>query len=292
MSEQSNSFQGAKLRLARIFHGLTLADLDQHISVSRQYLQRLEADPSITPTNELVDTFADALDVKPAFFFEPLQNEIVEDICRFRKRKTTPKHIRNRAVAYGTTFNMILSYLNEECELPETDNMILPHPNEKSDISIKDREDIERISEKCRVQWGLHRDAPIHNMIRTLETVGIITAVFEGISDKIDAFSYLSLRPVIVRNTEKESRSRARFDFAHELGHLVLHQGIEEDDPYLEDQANQFAGAFLLPRGAFFREFPKSIYIDWNELIRMKIRWGVALQALIRRAYDLRMING
>lgn len=68
MSEQNKSFQGAKLRLARILHGLTLADLGQQISVSRQYLQRLEADPSITPTNELVDTFADALDVKACIF--------------------------------------------------------------------------------------------------------------------------------------------------------------------------------------------------------------------------------
>lgn len=278
----SKTFYGEKMRLARIFNGLTLAELGEQIAVSRQYLQRIEVNPSISPNPELITALADILYVKPEFFSEPLISEVREETCRFRKMKTTPKHIRNRAISHGTIFNSILLYLENEFDIPSVDIY---------SASIKNREEIERASEKCRLRWGLLRDAPIHSMNRTLERFGIVTTTFGEVSDKIDAFSYISVRPVVVRNTEKGSTSRARFDLAHELGHLVLHQGIEEDEPYLEEQANQFASAFLLPRGAFFREFPKSVRINWDELISMKIRWRVSLQAIIRRAYDLGIIS-
>jgi len=118
-----------------------------------------------------------------------------------------------------------------------------------------------------------------------------VVTTFEGVSASIDAFSYMHSRPIVVRNTAKVSNSRARFDMAHELGHLVLHQGMEADSPSLEDQANQFASAFLLPRTAFLKEFPKHHRIDWFELLQMKTRWGVSIQAIIRRAYDLGLIG-
>ncbi|MCP4344456.1 MAG: ImmA/IrrE family metallo-endopeptidase [Desulfobacterales bacterium] len=282
LRQGNNPFYGEKLRLARTFNGFTLAELGEHVAVSRQYLQRVEVNPSISPNAELINALAEVLHVKPEFFFEPLTGEVREETCRFRKLKTTPKHIRNRAISYGTIFNLILLYLENEFDIP---------PVNIPSVSIKTREDTERASEKCRVRWKLLRDAPVHNMIRSLERAGIVTTTFGEVSDKIDAFSYLSVRPVIVRNTEKNSTSRARFDLAHELGHLVLHQGIEEDEPYLEEQANHFASAFLLPRVAFFQEFPRSSRINWGELIDMKTRWGVSLQAIIRRAYDLGIIN-
>jgi Zn-dependent peptidase ImmA (M78 family) len=78
---------------------------------------------------------------------------------------------------------------------------------------------------------------------------------------------------------------------SHELGHLVLHQGLETEDHQLEDEANRFASAFLLPRVAFIKEFPRRQRIDWGELLQMKARWRVSLQAIIRRAYDLGIIG-
>ena len=66
-------------------------------------------------------------------------------------------------------------------------------------------------------------------------------------SDKIDAFSRLGAVSVIVLNTARKSTSRWIFDIAHELGHFVLHSlGIPTKEK--EDQADYFAGAFLLPR--------------------------------------------
>ena len=69
--------------------------------------------------------------------------------------------------------------------------------------------------------------------------------------DKVDAFSLSNKRPLIVRNTAKVNPCRQRFDLAHEMGHLVMHQGIETGCRLTEDQANQFACALLMPRASF-----------------------------------------
>lgn len=275
-------FQGSRLRLARTFHGITLEELGEKISVTRQYIQRLEVDPTAVPSVELLAALAEVLHVEEGFFFEPLVGEVQEEVCNFRKRKTTPMHVRRRALSYGTIFNVILSYLDCKFELPGV--------NIPSAVA-RTSGDIERIAENCRRSWGLHLDAPIDNTIRTLEREGGVVTTFEGVSDNVDAFSYIHSRPVVVRNTAKASTSRARFDISHELGHLVLHQGLETEDHQLEDEANRFASAFLLPRVAFIKEFPRRQRIDWGELLQMKARWRVSLQAIIRRAYDLGIIG-
>lgn len=282
MLEMNNKFFGEKLRLARTFNGFSLSVLGEEIGVSRQYLNRLEVDPKSAPSEELINALSEILHVRSDFFYAPMHGEVREDSCRFRKLKTTPKYLRDRAVSYGTIFNSILSFLENEFELPSIN---IP------DHSVKNRTDIERAAEKCRIDWGLLLNAPINNMVQVLEQFGVVTTVFEEVSDKIDAFSYRNIRPVVVKNSGKGSTSRSRFDLAHELGHLVLHQGVEEDYPYIETEANQFASSFLLPRGSFFREFPKNRRINWKELVQMKIRWRVSLQAIIRRAYDLNLIN-
>jgi Zn-dependent peptidase ImmA (M78 family) len=128
-------------------------------------------------------------------------------------------------------------------------------------------------------------------MTRTLEHFGAVVTIFEGVSDKIDAFSYYRTRPIIVRNLIKHSPSRARFDLAHECGHIVMHSNADVGSPHLEEQANNFASAFLLPRTGFAQEFPKGPRLNWTKIFGLKKRWGVSVQAIIKRAYDLNLIS-
>jgi Zn-dependent peptidase ImmA (M78 family) len=84
---------------------------------------------------------------------------------------------------------------------------------------------------------------------------------------------------------------RRRFDLAHELGHLVLHQGIGEDEledkevfDRVESEANRFASAFLLPATTF----PNEIFTARLEaFVELKKRWKVAISAQIYRCSDL-----
>lgn len=275
-------FQGARLRLARLFSGFTLADLGDKVSATRQYIQRLEVTADQAPSSDLLAALAEVLHVDREFFFLPLVDEVKEDQGHFRKLQTTPQNVRHRVLSYGTMFNMIVSYLDTVLTLPEVN---IPS------ISVDTADDIEKAAEACREKWGLYLDAPITNLTRTLERAGVVVTTFEGVSEKVDAFSLVRGRPVIVRNMDKDSTSRARFDLAHECGHFVMHEGIETGDPETETQAHRFASAFLLPRGAFYREFPRTSQIDWRAMFKLKERWGVSVQAIVRRAYDLGMIT-
>jgi Zn-dependent peptidase ImmA (M78 family) len=82
---------------------------------------------------------------------------------------------------------------------------------------------------------------------------------------------------------------RHRFSVAHELGHLVLHHVPEGAPHTLERQADAFAEAFLLPEAAMLAELVLPITL--TTLADLKTRWGVSLQALIRRAHTLGVLT-
>jgi Zn-dependent peptidase ImmA (M78 family) len=128
-------------------------------------------------------------------------------------------------------------------------------------------------------------------MMRVVENAGAIVTYFGDLSERVDAFSMDRRRPIIVRSSLKESLCRQRFDLAHECGHLIMHRGMQTGDRITEDQAHRFASAFLLPRGAVLREFPRGRWIDWNALYALKKRWKVSVRALVRRGYDLKLLT-
>ena len=84
---------------------------------------------------------------------------------------------------------------------------------------------------------------------------------------------------------------RLNFDLAHELGHMVLHNGVDVNSDNLarvERQANYFAGCFLLPRETFSREvFSTSIHY----FFKLKERWRVSVAAMIYRCKELGILN-
>ena len=128
-------------------------------------------------------------------------------------------------------------------------------------------------------------------MMRVVENAGAVVTHFGALSEKVDALSISRRRPIIVLNAIKESACRHQFDLAHECGHVVMHQGVATGDRATEEQANGFASAFLLPRIAFAREFPRGGILRWNELFELKLRWKVSVRAIIRRAFDLQLID-
>jgi Zn-dependent peptidase ImmA (M78 family)/DNA-binding XRE family transcriptional regulator len=274
-------FYGGRLRLARNFLGLSQTELADAVEVSRTFIYKVEREEA-APSEQLRAALAEELGFPVEFFFRPLVDELAEEQAHFRKRVTTPQHVKHQAAALGTLFAEAIDYLDELLSLPE-----VRFPS----IRCASVEDIERAAEECRRQWGLGLDAPISNMIRVLENAGAVVATFEGSSQKVDAFSWSRRRPIVVRSTLKKSPTRARWDYAHECGHLVMHEGSSLEEHEAEAQANRFAGAFLLPRAGFLREFPRSYRLNWRTMFQLKDRWGVSLQAMIRRAFDLQLID-
>ena len=87
---------GANIRLARLFHGLSLAELGERLDKSKQYLSRVEtgAEPVSASLEQLL---LDQLGILPEFLREVDPMPLTEEQCHFRKQLTT-KAARNLAM--------------------------------------------------------------------------------------------------------------------------------------------------------------------------------------------------
>ena len=276
-------FHGERLRLARLFRGMTLEELGARVAATRQYMHQIETAAGKVPTAEMVDALAVVLGVLPTFFNQPLPGGIAPEHCHFRKQATTPQTVVQQVLARGTLLDMVVDAIAQEVELPRVNFPQIP--------AAAFRE-VEVAAEAARLHWGLGLCGPVQSVTRVVEGAGAIVTHFPGLSERLDALSMHRPRPLIVRSTAKSSLVRLRFDLAHECGHLVMHQGVETGDSETEAQANRFASAFLLPARAFAAEFPRrGRYLDWTALYALKRRWGVSVRAIVRRAYDLEIID-
>lgn len=273
-------FDGDRLRLARVAKGYTLDDLGGRVSATRQYLNQLEQGTKL-PSEEMIKALAAALGVTSHFFSLSARGGVSVEQCHFRKQRTTPVSVVSQVLARGTLLDGFVSRLDQALELPE-----VSFP----DIPVTCTSDIEIAAKQAREQWQLGT-GPISSMMRVVENAGAVVSFFAGVSERVDALSIDRPRPLIIRSEAKPAACRLRFDLAHECGHLVMHKGIVTGDKATEDQANRFASAFLLPRSAFIHEFPRSRMLNWTAIFEMKLRWKVSASAILRRAYDLKILS-
>jgi Zn-dependent peptidase ImmA (M78 family) len=158
-----------------------------------------------------------------------------------------------------------------------------------------DRKYIEVVANKLREGWGIGL-GPIQNVVWLLEHQGVVIVRDQVATNHIDAFScWRGSYPVIVLTAGKESAVRSRWDAAHELGHLILHREIDrtriaskEGLAKIEQQADWFAGSFLLPADTFRRSI---IIPSLEEFLKVKPHWMVSIQAQLQRAFALGMVS-
>src|SRR5688572_4417271 len=116
MSE--SGFVGARLELARAFKPLTLKELATTVSVSFGLLSHYENGLRKPASDDVVAALAQALDVKPEFFFQPLTDVWREEECSFRKRVSTPESMKKRARAHGTLLGLVVNELVANVKFP------------------------------------------------------------------------------------------------------------------------------------------------------------------------------
>ena len=278
-------FSGGRLKNARHFQQLTQAELADRIAVSTPTISRYENERAV-PGEEIIEALCDVLDVRHHYFYEPFFEALTEDEVDYRSLAAAPKKVRNRLIAFGSFVLHWLRYVRQEVRLPTLSVPLI-------DAAYDD--DVEQAAEHCRQYWELGF-GPIHSITRVLENAGVAVSTIDTSDREVDAFSvYAEDQGLVVLNTAKASSSRAIQDCAHELGHGVLHRGVgRSKDPRLkEDQAKRFAGAFLLPRRTFPPEFwsHDERGLSESQLIDLKRRWGVSIQAILYRAHQLNLIG-
>lgn len=275
-------FNGERLRLLRHFAEQTQRDLADKVAVSQPVITEYEKFRK-EPHPDVVEAFAAVFNVHPDFFFEQDSERITEDEFNFRRRVTATDRLKRKVAAQAGLFAIIVQALRRVVGLP---------PLKMPTIPADSPERIEDAAQQAREFWNLGTDDPISSMTRVLERAGVILTVADpDTAAKVDAFSRYGTTSVVVLNTAKGSTSRTFFDAAHEAAHGVLHFGSPAKSlATRENEADRFAGAFLMPHRAFKRHFWAG-GLSWNHLFEMKATWGASIQAIIRRAYDLQLID-
>ncbi len=274
-----SDFIGTNLRLVRLFHDLSLADLGEQVGVSKQFLSRVETGAEVVSA-ALETSLAEALHVLPAFFYHVDPNPIADEQCHFRRQLTTKVVLRQVARARGEMLKRLVGVLDQHVELPRY---------QVGEADPDSTEAIEHAAENFRFLFGLGL-GPLSNVTRIAENAGAVVLKVHGLAPEIDAVSFATKRPLIALNGSGRSACRERFGIAHELGHFSLHIGVLTGDRLTETQANRFASALLMPRSTFAAECRLAIRgtrLNWPGLSELKLRWGVSKAAIIFRGRQL-----
>ncbi|WP_018653965.1 helix-turn-helix domain-containing protein [Actinomadura flavalba] len=271
-------FDGERLTLARRLRGLRKNQLAQAVGTTPAAIGRYEAGVQVPPGTTL-PRLAVALGVPPEFF-RPAAAPAALDSAHFRSLRSTTQVERDQALAYGRLAADIARVLDDVVEFPPV--AVPEHPVSPEEIAGPGPIEAARLARKEL----LGDDEPVPNVVRLLESSGVIVLVLPPSTERVDAFSVgAHPRPMVLFNPAKGDYWRNRFDGAHELGHLVMHADAEPGAKIVEDQAHRFAAEFLLPSGAVAAELPATA--DWDRLAALKERWGVSMAALLYRARTL-----
>jgi len=276
------SVSPSRLTLARKLRGLTLAELGRTTDLSPQTINRWEKGHQ-EPMPEYLDRLAGALRLPVAFFKQPEVDPIPAEAVSFRALTKTPAFRREAVLAAGGIAREIAAWISDRYRLPAAD---VPSLNMPIDASLHD---VETIALRVRGQWDLDQ-RPIPNMVHLLEAHGVrVFSLVQEIRD-VDAFSlYIENEPFVFIDTGKTAE-RQRFDAAHELGHLVMHQGRERaQGREAERQADRFAAAFLMPRADILAHNLRNASPD--QLIEASHRWRVSAMALTHRLSELGLLT-
>ncbi len=281
MQLRDEGFRGERLELARDFRGLTQKDLALQIATSSAFISNCESYKKLDPSEDFVEACAEVLGFSRAFFYARIADPFQEAECSFRHRRTTPEKAKARIRAHATLLGMVVQQLRAHFDFPNVD---VPK------FEAQDETEVEEAAEETRRHWKLGTEGPIWGVSRVLENAGVLIVRHMVHTTKVDAFSREGETTCIFLNDEIKSTSRWNFDIGHECGHLVMHKGIHTGDIRTETQADRFASAFLMPARAFRREFCAAPF-SWRHVFTLKSRWHASAAAIVRRAYDLRLMT-
>jgi Zn-dependent peptidase ImmA (M78 family) len=254
----------ARVEMVRRRLGLTKLKLADALKIDRKALQRLERGEGDLSGEVLARLHR--LSGYPREFFRSGDPEYPNsDGVSFRSQRSLTAAKRDSALAAAAIAFELDDWVCARFELP---HHALPQLGNRSP---------EEAAAAVRAHWGIGV-RPIGNMINLLEahSVRVFSLIHE--TRHLDAYSFWrNEKPYVFLNMIK-SPEHSRFDAAHELGHLVMHQHTGSGHKSAEDEANAFASAFLMPRADLLAHAPAIRSL--GQLIEVKSRWRVSAAAM------------
>lgn len=272
----SREFVPSRLEFARKRRGMPRTKLAEQVALAPKTIQRWESGIG-EPDDEQVSALAHQLRVLPTFFYAYEIDQLPNEAVSFRALSKMSASERDAATAAGRLGVEIIRWIESKFKLPDHD---IPSLTGWSP---------ELAADAVRQRWGLG-SGPLKHLVATCELHGIRVLAVAPDYRSVDAFSFYDAgTPFVFLNTSK-TVERIRFDLAHELGHLALHGEHECPQGRLaEQEANDFASAFLMPRESMLAARLVGATVD--DVIRAKSRWQVSAMALARRLDTLGLIT-
>lgn len=280
-------------------------ELADKVRVTEQAIWQYEKN-YVSPKLAIINKFKSLFHVKASYFLEDdflsLYPNTVNDKSIAYRSDSINTHFKSQSETMHVRFmDAFLKIIEQKIIYPENlikeiRNEVIEFINLNVDICRDDQ--IKHIAALARNKMGLSK-ASNQNLLFFLEKSGVF--IYEKhIGENIDAYSLWTEddRAYIVLGTIRKTAARRNFDLAHELGHLLLHYTHEftiqdaDTNKTLEQEANFFAGEFLLPEEQFMNEC-KMINKKSNPdaYIDLKRKWEVSLQAIAIRLFKLELIN-
>lgn len=283
------SFNGERLKEARLFNKKSITQIAEFLNVSKQMVSKYEKGRA-TPSEESLEILARELKFPRDFFFGNDNFSLTSTGTFFRSRYTATQTEKLPAEINKNYVALIRDYLGKFIDFPHLDW-------ELSGLDLTPRE----YANYIRKQWQLG-DKPIDNLSLLMEEKGFVISRIDTQSDKVDAFG----SAVKVNNNEyyvvmlegtDYSFYRQQFSLAHELGHWLMHENSKTPQDMgaieykqMEDEANEFAAEFLLPMNSF----KQSIIGHENEIEYyryLKRIWQVSISTMVMRSKSLNIID-
>lgn len=282
-------FNGERLREARYFRQLSITQLADRIDVSKQMISKYEKNLS-NPSAEVLQKIVFELGF-PLSYYQTENKFTKKELGAFYRSRLSSSQTEKRPSEFlKNTLAILSNFFEQYVDFPLLD-----------DFNISDDESPEEAATRLRKLWQLG-DAPIESVLRLLETRGFHIAVINSRSEKVDAFgSFVKVNDVpyycILIDQDNNNFFRQQFSLAHELGHWALHAKTLDPQELsaveyreMENEANRFASAFLLPESAFSKDIMGQEDNIYNYLT-LKSKWNVSIASMIYRAKDLQLLD-
>lgn len=253
--------------------GMTKVELARRLSVVPRAIARYEAgEAPLSSAPQL----AVALEFPAGYFartdvptFEPTE-------VRFRAARRTTAREREAAVAAGASGVEIDRWISARYGLPTVS--VPTFPGEAPQTAARLLRDL----------WGLGTK-PLPNLVQLCESRGIRVYSLPPFSDAVDAYSLWWSATPYVFLARRKSPERIRFDLAHEIGHLVLHDTEPCSTGALEREADAFASEFLMPAASMAEYLSPTPSLD--DILTVRSQFKVSAMALAFAAHKAGRIN-
>lgn len=270
------------LEVARQRNRLTKSAFAAKLGISSRDMRRMRNEKEAEP--RFIERVAEVTGFPQAFFTNEVDLQISKPT--FRKQATLSARERDAGEAAAKIAKVFWAQVEDEYSMPEPD---LPDFTDGEHHFPSGIDKAVYAASLLREEWGLGTE-PIGNMLKLLERHGVrVLSLSEQNARGLSAFTFWGNgnKPYIYLNMVS-STERSRFDAAHELAHLVLHRHHDASDVSVEEEADRFASAFLIPKADLLRH---KVYPTINNIRNNKRRWKVSVAALVRAYRDNGLID-